>query len=185
MSNQIQSDNILLERLRQKEEEAWVLLYKKGNYQAVKNYVLNNSGKEADAKDIYQDALIVLYKKTLGGNFTLTSALSTYIFGVAKNLWYKRLNKKKRIANVDISNYESLLSEEFSISEGKIIEDKINEVKLAVDKIGDPCQSLLYLFYFNKLSMEEIAKQLSYNSSKTAKQQKYKCMTRLRKMLNL
>lgn len=184
MDNQIQLDNILLKRLKQQEEGAWELLYKNGNYQAVRNYVLSNSGKEADAKDIYQDAFIILYKKILGGDFKLTSALSTYIFGVAKNLWFKKLKKKKNIANVDISNYESLLSEDFSIDKDGINEAKIEEVKIAVDKIGDPCQSLLYLFYFNKLSMDEIAEQLNYNSPKTARQQKYKCMIRLRKMLN-
>ena len=184
MDNQIELDNILLERLKQQEEEAWLLLYKKGKYQAVRNYVLNNSGKEADAKDIYQDAIIILYKKVLGSDFKLTSVLSTYIFGVAKNLWFKKLKKKKNVVNVDISNYENILSGDFSIDDNRINEDNIKEVKLAVDKIGDPCQSLLYLFYFNKLSMEEIAEQLSYNSPKTARQQKYKCIIRLRKMLN-
>ena len=53
--------------------------------------VIKNSGNEDDAIDVLQDALIVLYEKVQLGTFELTVKLTTYIYGVSRNIWYNKL----------------------------------------------------------------------------------------------
>jgi RNA polymerase sigma-70 factor (ECF subfamily) len=52
------------------------------------------------------------------------------------------------------------------------------------ERIGDPCHRLLEFFYFRQKSMEEISAELGYKNPETAKNQKYKCMERLRKLVD-
>jgi DNA-directed RNA polymerase specialized sigma24 family protein len=54
--------------------------------------VLNNNGDEDEAKDIYQEAIIVLYNKVKRGDFELSSKLKTYIYSICRRLWLKRLS---------------------------------------------------------------------------------------------
>ena len=61
----------------------------------LKRYVLKNSGDKDDAKDVFQNTLIVFYKKVLIENFELSSKISTYLFSIAKNLWLKKLRDEK------------------------------------------------------------------------------------------
>lgn len=182
MSETLREDQKLLNQLKIGNEKAWSMLYQKGNYPVIKNYIVRNNGKVDDAKDIYQDAIIILYKKVLQNDFLLSSSISTYIYGIAKNLWLKRLNKQQVVSNFDLANIETIPNEEENKENFEI---NLENVQKAVDKIGDPCKTLLQLFYFQKKTMEEIASRLKYNNPNTAKQQKYKCIIRLRKMLNV
>ena len=48
--------------------------------------------------------------------------------------------------------------------------------------LGEPCKSLLEAFYLKKKSMQEIAGSFGYTNSENAKNQKYKCLMRLKKL---
>jgi DNA-directed RNA polymerase specialized sigma24 family protein len=59
--------------------------------------VINNNGDEDEAKDIYQEAIIVLYNKVKRGDFELSSKLKTYIYSICRRLWLKRLKATKQV----------------------------------------------------------------------------------------
>lgn len=65
------------------------------HFPSIKRYILNNSGTEADAEDIFQDAMVVILEKYMLDDFKLTATLKTYIYAVSKNLWLKKLRTKK------------------------------------------------------------------------------------------
>ena len=52
-----------------------------------------------------------------------------------------------------------------------------------LEKVGDPCKSLLMLFHFDKLSWDIIASKLNYANAHTARQQKHKCFLKIRKII--
>lgn len=141
-------------------------LYK--NFASVKKYVLNNSGSVEDAEDIFQDALVILYKKVQDSSFQLNSSLSTYLIGIAKNLWYQELRRKNKLTSISISDeaIEPVLDEVSSFKNAEV----------AFNLLGEKCKQLLMLFYYNKKSFKDIARQLSFNDEKTAKNQKYRCL---------
>jgi DNA-directed RNA polymerase specialized sigma24 family protein len=52
----------------------------------------------------------------------------------------------------------------------------------ALNSLGEPCKSLLEGYYLNKKGMQELAEQFGYTNSDNAKNQKYKCLMRLKKL---
>ena len=66
----------------------------KSYFPMILQFILSNNGDEDDAKDIFQESIIVLYNKVKSGNFELTSKLKTFIYSVCRRLWLKRLNQK-------------------------------------------------------------------------------------------
>lgn len=145
----------------------------------VEKYILDNSGNRDDARDIFQDAMYILIKKVEDANFELTSKLSTFIYGISKNLWLKNITQKKIDPNE--------LYQEFHETD---IEDDVDDlkrvkwIKHCIDQLGEPCKTIIVQFYFFKVSMQEIAEKLNYTNANNAKNQKYKCFQRLKKLAN-
>ena len=52
----------------------------------------------------------------------------------------------------------------------------------AIGSLGEPCKSLIEAFYIQKRNMQDIANQFGYTNADNAKNQKYKCLMRLKKL---
>jgi DNA-directed RNA polymerase specialized sigma24 family protein len=70
--------------------------------------IVNNNGTADDAKDIYQEAIIVLYNKIKKGDFELNSKLKTFIYSVCRRLWLKRLSQMNRYSG-DLHDFQDFL----------------------------------------------------------------------------
>jgi F0F1-type ATP synthase delta subunit len=120
----------LFERIQKGDEVALELIYKK-YYRMMTKMVISNSGTEEEARDVYQDALVVFWQKARSGNLVLTSKMSTYIYSICQNLWRKELDRKKRLSNEekdmgempdqDSPEREKIIAEARQESEGIIL----------------------------------------------------------------
>ncbi len=163
------TDQEIFEQVCQGDEKALEVLYKK-YYRMMTKMVISNSGTEEEAKDIYQEALVVFWQKAVSGNLVLTSKISTYVYSICQNLWRKELDRKKRLSNeekdgVEYTDYDSK-------ERAKIIQECIND-------LGDTCRNVLMYYYFDGLSMQDIADKLGFANTNTAKTKKYKCKKKL------
>ncbi|WP_420582617.1 RNA polymerase sigma factor [Reichenbachiella sp.] len=162
-------DHEVLERVSRGDEAALDYLYKK-HYKMMTRIVLNNNGTEDEAKDIFQDALLVFWQKAVSGKLVLTSKISTYIYSICLNLWRKELDRKGRLSSEEV---ERTTYQEHDKNERiKIITDCINQ-------LGDTCRRILTYHYFDGLSMSDIADKLNFANTDTAKTKKYKCKKKL------
>src|ERR1700752_4377077 len=94
----VMNEKEIFERICKGDEKALEFLYQK-YYRMMTKLVITNSGTEEEARDVYQDALIVFWQKATSGNLVLTSKISTYIYSICQNLWRKELDRKKRLSN--------------------------------------------------------------------------------------
>jgi RNA polymerase sigma factor (sigma-70 family) len=157
-------------------------LYKKF-YGIVLKHVLHNSGTEEEAQDVYQESIIVLYQNVQKPGFTLNCALQTYIYSIARRLWLKQLNKNSNVYKIDSSNEElefADVSEEVNEHEEKEIQ--LSKMSESLDLLGEPCKTLILDFYVQQLSMEDISEKFGYTNADNAKNQKYKCLQRLKRL---
>ena len=159
----------IFDRIQKGDEKALELIYKK-YYRMMTKMVITNSGTEDEARDVYQDALVVFWQKARSGNLVLTSKMSTFIYSVCQNLWRKELDRKKRLSN-----------EEKDSSEALDLDGPEREKIIAscIDQLGDTCRKVLMYYYFDELSMQEIADKLGFANTDTAKTKKYKCKQKL------
>ena len=122
------TDDILLVQLKTGDNASFQLLYK-FYFPSVASYVKQNMGNTEDAEDIFQEAILVLLQRVRQPDFILTSALKTYLYAIAKNLWLKRLRKNKLIL-VGEPGHNLIESETFSveINPEKTKEEKITQL---------------------------------------------------------
>ncbi len=170
-----------VEQIRQGDSGALKKLYK-DNYPSIAHFVLNNSGTDTEAKDVYQESIIVFYEKIQNPAFQLNCLVKTFLYSVARRLWFKRLSEKNRYVG-KITDYEDFV--DFSEAETENIhegEERFRQMEQALEQIGEPCQTILKDFYIHKHSMQEIAEKMGYTGTDNAKTQKYKCLQRLKKL---
>lgn len=176
----LEEEKLLLKGLAENDKQAIERIYR-DNYAMIQAFILNNSGSHDDARDIFQEAMIVLFEKTRTETFELSSQLKTYIYSVCRRLWLKKLNQMNRYSG-RLDNMEETIpvDDDMELHEKRDIDFTLMEN--AMSKIGEPCKSLLDAYYIQKKHMQEIAADFGYTNADNAKTQKYKCLMRLKKL---
>ncbi|CAN5221281.1 hypothetical protein BH09BAC2_BH09BAC2_10370 [soil metagenome] len=174
------SEHDLLRGLASNDKKAIESIYR-NNYKLIESFIIKNKGYPEDARDIFQEAMIVLYEKSKTEGFELSCQIRTYLYSVCRRLWLKKLQQSQRIYP-GLENAENIVSvdEEMEVHEKRNADFGIMED--ALGKMGEPCKSLIEAYYINKKSMPEIAEQFGYTNADNAKNQKYKCLVRLKKI---
>lgn len=174
------TEQFLLKGLANNDTVATETIYKE-NFGMVQSFVLNNNGSHDDARDIFQEAMIVLYENAKNEAFVLTCKITTYVYSVCRRLWLKRLQYNNRF-----SNQVESLEETVSVEEDIEIHERRNAdfviMERALSSLGAPCKGLLEAYYIHKKDMTEIALDFGYTNADNAKNQKYKCLMRLKKL---
>lgn len=153
----------------------------KAYFPMVLQLVITNSGSEDDAKDIFQESIIVLYDKVKAGNFELNSKLKTFLYSVCRRLWLKRLNVKGRYS-ANVNDFEDVIAVEHDLEVHEEKDKQFKQMDQALVHLGEPCKTIIEEFYLNNKSMQEICEMFGYTNADNAKNQKYKCLQRLKKL---
>ena len=175
-----EKDKELLQGLVNNESAAIERIYE-DCFAPVQRLVINNNGSFDDAKDIFQEALIILYEKGKTGNFELTSQIRTYVYSVCRRLWLKKLETLKRFGST-VESLEEIISVDDDLEEHKIKTRQYKSLETALSSLGEPCKSLIESYYLQKKNMQDIADEFGYTNADNAKNQKYKCLIRLKKI---
>jgi RNA polymerase sigma factor (sigma-70 family) len=173
------SEQDLLNGLAVSDNRCIELIYRQ-HYPLIQALVVNNSGSADDARDIFQEALLVLYEKVKAGGFELQCQIKTYLFSVARRLWLKKLQQNNKSGSVE--SLEEIVPVEDEVEQHELQDRQMEMMHDALAKIGEPCKSLLEAYYFGKRNMQDIAADFGYTNADNAKNQKYKCLIRLKKL---
>jgi len=174
------NEQALLKGLAENDSRAVEALYK-SHFSMIQHFVTNNNGSFDDARDIFQEAMITLYEKVQLDNFALTCQIKTYLFSICKNLWLKRLQQMGKYST-PLSAQEETISVEEDMDQFEKKDAAFAIMDRALNSLGEPCKSLLEGYYLNKKGMQELASQFGYTNADNAKNQKYKCLMRLKKL---
>jgi RNA polymerase sigma factor (sigma-70 family) len=182
MIKEFSTDQQLIEGMRENRNAAFNHIYK-NVYPSIQALIQRNSGTEENARDIFQEAMIIFYEKVLRTDFELTASVQTYLYAVSRNLWLKFLRDNRREIPVDLQDQksENLMRDENPFFKNDRVNTLTKSVHQYLDKLGNPCRNILIYYYYFKLSMDAIAERLGYSNSNSVKSQKYKCIERLKK----
>lgn len=173
-------DELIVAEVRKNNTVALRELYKT-HYPMVLNMILTNSGTEPEARDVYQDAIIAFYERIQQPDFTLTCKIKTYLYAVCRRLWLKRLYEKKRYTG-KIEEGDAFLQIDEELQDIEENEKQLRAMRTSLEGLGEPCRSILEDFYIHNHTMDEIRDKFGYTNADNAKNQKYKCLQRLKKM---
>ncbi|MHA7130511.1 RNA polymerase sigma factor [Algoriphagus namhaensis] len=173
------SQDELIQAIAENKREVMTAIYLEV-FPKVKNYVIQNSGEEEEAKDIFQEAFVVVWQKVKSGDFIPlnATALQGFLFQIAKNKWldWLRSSKFKKVSSMGAMVIE--VSEEVEEDQ----EERLSDLDRAFRELGENCRDLLKSFYFQKMSLTELAQKFGW-TAQTAKNNKYRCMETLRKII--
>ena len=176
----IERDRELLLGLARNDDKALSAIYLE-NFPAVLRMVLQHKGTEDDAKDLFQEAMIVLYEKAQQGEFDLYSKLKTYLYAICRHLWLKKLQSGSWQLSLP-DELEEVLPADSHIEDHDRKDEQFRIMEQAMSNMGEPCKTILEDYYIRKLSMQDIAEKFGYTNAENAKNQKYKCLMRLKKL---
>ena len=163
----------LFARICKGDEQALEIVYQK-NYRMMVRLVTSNNGTEDEARDVYQEAVIVFWQKAIKGDLVLTSKMSTYIYSICLNLWRKELERKKRFSSEEKDSVHVM--DQDKAERAKIIRECIN-------KLDETCRQVLTYYYFDGMSMKDIADKVGFANTDTTKTKKYKCKKKLDELI--
>lgn len=153
--------------------EQWLTHLYLSVFPAVAAYIKGKGGTLDEAKDVFQDALVIYYEKAIAGKVVIEHSEKAYILGITKHLWYHRLQKQKGMVSEDILNYEHLIDEE-------IVIPSTNRLLRYLEAAGQKCMDMLQAFYYDKQSMQKIAERFNLSGERSATVQKHKCLEKVR-----
>lgn len=137
-------------------------------YPKLKRYILQNDGTEEEAKDMFQEALVVTYKNVKAGLFKGHSSIETYVFSICKNLWLQHLRKTSR-QKQHLANLETDESEKIENVDVKLLDSVLKELK-------EDCRHLLIAFYYHQKTIKELQDQFEMKSEQVVKNKKGRCL---------
>lgn len=171
-------DRRIIELIRSgRDHEAFKALY--AHLPKVERLVRQNSGRSGDAKDIFQDALLVLHRRVRGEGFTLTSGIGTFLFAVCRNLWREELRRRNKALSA--WNAEDEADDPAEIAALLAREGAYRRAEQALRSLSDKCRDVLVRFYVRHEPLSAIAKALGLAGEGAAKTRKYKCLEQARR----
>lgn len=179
--NTFDDEKALLRGLSTHDPLAIEMIYRQ-SFGPIQSFVIKNNGFSDDARDVFQEAMVILFENAQLESFELTCRIRTYLYSICRRLWLKKIEREKRFYTGSFDTLDEIVPVEDDL---EIHEKKDADLQLmdeALGKIGEPCKSLLEAFYIQKKSMPEIAESFGYTNADNAKTQKYKCLMRLKKL---
>ncbi len=132
-------------------------------------------------KDIHQDASIICFENIENGTFKSDSELRTYIFGIGRNLIYKRNREQGKEKNTaEMVKHMNMINKYDDVLNDK----QKNLVEKALNKLEKKCKDILEAFYMYSKSMKDISEDLDYKNVDVAKSTKARCLKYLKRTIN-
>lgn len=147
----------------------------KNFYSKINFFIKKNSGDDDDANDIFQEAIIIIYRKLKANELALDCTFETYLYSICRYLWLKQLEKRK-IEKENIKDNHEFNDDLYDDSLDRVTD--LNERYRLYQKhfanLGKDCQKILQL-YFDKVPLKTIAQMMGFKSEKYAKKRKFSC----------
>ena len=138
-------------------------------------FVANRGGTFDDAKDIFHDALVILYEKSIEEEGGIEST-DRYLIGIAKHLWIRKFNDDKKMTGLDDMEKAISIPEDY-------YESGENRLTSLLELTGRKCLQLLRAFYYDSLPLDKIKVAFGFSSAHSASAQKFKCIEKMRNII--
>lgn len=174
------NDCQLIADLKQQQNTAYGLMYDL-YYPVTERYILRNNGTSDDARDVFQETLLVLMDRIPKEDFQLTSSLKTYVFSIASRIWLKKLRDAKKISGtpepedmIPDAGPNAFEQKEAAAAQNGFLQQVFNSVT-------SHCQLLLMRTFLEEAKREDLVAEMGYKNTHTFDNQKYKCLMQAKK----
>jgi len=186
------SDKAILNGIKNRKDSILEYLYRE-YYPQILRIILKHNGNEQDARDLFQEALIIIFNRLRKGDLVIKYSFHNYFIVLCKFIWFRQNNIKSGFDPEQLADESpvALKTEPDVVQEGpgdKIYEEYIETQSEKIfqrhyRKLPGDCKRVLKMF-FRKKSFREISDKMKYTGEDYARRKKYLCMQQLMKMIN-
>lgn len=181
---EIYSSKRIIEKLQSTDKkenaEAVQYLFRRTQDQ-VAHFILKNKGTATDVDDTFQDGFIALIKLVREHRIEKVQDIEAYLYSICRNLWLKRLQRSKREVELT-ETQEAIPVPEVSVA--KLLgAEKKEALDTLLKGLGEGCHRIMIFYYYERLSMKQIAEKMSFASADVAKNKKSSCLKKLKKLI--
>ena len=135
-----------------------------------------------DALDIFQDTMIALLKNIRKGKIEkFDYSVKSYLYAIGRNLLLNKVRFEKRFDNeIDESTAEKIAQQVVVFPDNA--EHNTQLIDQLLHKLGEPCYTILKLFYYHNYSLESVAREIGSKRANVARAQKARCIKSLKDM---
>ncbi len=178
-----EQDNALIQRIKNGDGRALGEFYEKHREEfagwAYKKFGIQNE----EAMDVYQDTILIFKENIESEKLNeLKSTAKTYLFAIGRNKCLEWLRGQGKTVSSESALHPVVDEGDGDLEEKKAKEKILETVEKNLKELTEKCQRILELFYYKDYSMEQIAEEMDYDTTNSAKTQKHKCMKRLRQL---
>ena len=197
----------LIERLRNSDSNAMETIYNDHKASAMRHMSKFNNDEEI-LNDIYQDTMVVVFKKSLEPDFKLTFDLQGYINRICRNLLLNRTKIEIKQREIEDGSYflkknknnleetehynQARISSRPNINKG-IIEEEEDLININIENIGlfnkvwkqmknlsEKCYEIINRTFLLNESNDKVSEELGFKDKVNFKSKKAKCLKQLR-----
>jgi RNA polymerase sigma factor (sigma-70 family) len=170
----------LLEGIKSRNNQVLTFIYRE-YYPLIESFVIQNQGNDDDAKDVFQEAIISLYKYVTESNFRIEKTFKTYIYSVCRFIWLKQL-RSRRIHLKNVVEMDEPESVDHPSEENINEELEMSLYRKHFMELEDECREILELS-LEKVPYDEIAKKMGFKSEKFVRNRRFRCKEALIKRI--
>lgn len=139
---------------------------------------------EEDAIDLFQKAYTQFYFNVKNEKLTeLTCSVKTYLISVGRNLARERFRELQN----SHTTYQETIQPEVAIDNSLLdAETHVHQrelVRKILNKIGDPCKTLMELIFIKGYSADAVVDEMGYSDERVVRKRKSLCLKQMRELL--
>ena len=143
------------------------------HYPIIEGYITHNQGSREQARDIFQDAMIIVYKRIKSNELELTCKFGTYLYAICKNMWMQE--RKKYLQRTQKLREQPLEVNDPGPADDPLLQNHLTDLfNKHFDALSKDCQKILSM-YFNNFSVEDIRAAMNYKDLHHTADRKYRC----------
>ena len=147
----------------------------------IEGFIVHNQGSRQQAKDVFQEAMEIVYKKIKSGNLELTCKFGTYVYAICKNIWIQE--RKKYLLHAEKLRQQPMMVHDPGPLDDPLLQKQVTDLfNKHFARLSKDCQKILNMF-FNYYSVEEIRAAMNYKDQHHAADRKYRCKKSLIKRI--
>jgi len=174
------SEEELINGIRDHENEILEYVYQH-YYPMAEGYIIHHHGTRDQAKDVFQEAMIILYKRVRAGGLELSCKFGTYLYAIVKNTWIQE-RKKHLLHHEKLRQYPMVVNDP-GPDRDPLLEKHMSELfHRHFNDLSEDCRKILRMA-FNHFSIEEIRDRMNYKNLHHAADRKYRCKKSLIKRI--
>ena len=142
-------------------------------YPIIEGYITHNQGSREQARDIFQDAMIIVYRRIRSNDLELSCKFGTYLYAICKNIWTQE--RKKYLLRAQKLRQQALLIQDPGPADDPLLQNHLtNLFNKHFEDLSKDCQKILSM-YFNNFSVEDIRAAMNYKDLHHTDDRKYRC----------